>query len=178
MTKMSPQKFKFLENEVLLRRNKKQFSLPLSGLLVTKSCLGHQSAPLRPYSHFLIIASLVTLFNVGSFIRTVTTLVQLGILVYHQDSVRSQYLVRLLSLCWITDGHAIHPSIKELLPPPGTDPISLRNSESKVPGLQVHATKSGFILCSFPQRCEMHTRQEFCSHLNRIFEHILYLNSS
>ena len=31
-------------------------------------------------------------------------------------SVRSQYLVRLFSLCWITDGHILHPPIEWLLP--------------------------------------------------------------
>ena len=44
-------------------------------------------------------------------------------------SVRSQYLVRLVSWCWITSGHTIHPLI---------EPTPFRNSASKVAGLQLH----------------------------------------
>ena len=42
---------------------------------------------------------------------TVANLARLAILVQCQVSVRSQYLVRLLSQCWITGGHTIHPPI-------------------------------------------------------------------
>ena len=58
-------------------------------------------------------------------------------------NVRSQYLVRLLSWCWITGGHTIHPPIEGLLPPTGIEPTPFRNSASKVAGLQVHATTPG-----------------------------------
>ena len=51
----------------------------------------------------------------------VANLARLGISVYCQLSVRSQYLVRLLSLCWITGGHTIHPLIEGLLPPTGVE---------------------------------------------------------
>ena len=66
----------------------------------------------------------------------VANLAHLGISVYCQVSVRYQYLVRLLSKCWITGGHTIHPPIKGLLPPTGIKPIPFRNSASKVTGLQ------------------------------------------
>ena len=46
----------------------------------------------------------------------VANLARLGILVHCQVSVRSQYLVRFLSQCWITGGHTIHPPIEGLLP--------------------------------------------------------------
>ena len=46
----------------------------------------------------------------------VANLARLGISVHCQASVRSQCLVRLLSQCWITGGHTIHPSIEGLLP--------------------------------------------------------------
>ena len=67
---------------------------------------------------------------------TVGNLAQPGISV----SVRSQYLVRLLSLYWITVGHTIHSPIEGLLPPTGIEPTPFRNPASKVAGLQVHAT--------------------------------------
>ena len=54
---------------------------------------------------------------------TVANLARLGISVHCQVSVRSQYLVRLLSQCWITGGHTIHPPIEGLLPPTGNEPI-------------------------------------------------------
>ena len=47
---------------------------------------------------------------------TVDNLALLGISVHCQVSVTSQYLVRLLSQCWVTGGHTIHPPIKGLLP--------------------------------------------------------------
>ena len=53
--------------------------------------------------------------------------------------LRSQYLVSILSLCWITGGHTIHPSIKGVLPPTGIKPAAFENSNFNVAGLQVHA---------------------------------------
>ena len=47
---------------------------------------------------------------------TVANLARLGISVHCQDSVRSHYLVRLFSQCWITGGHTIHPPVRGLLP--------------------------------------------------------------
>ena len=52
--------------------------------------------------------------------------------------VRSQYLVMLLSLCWITGGHTIHPPVKGMLPPAGAEPTPSRKSTSKDAELQVH----------------------------------------
>ena len=46
-------------------------------------------------------------------------LAQLGISIRCWFSVRSQYLVRLLSFCWITGVHIIHPTIEGVLPPTG-----------------------------------------------------------
>ena len=57
-------------------------------------------------------------------------LVRLGISV----SARSQYLLRLPTLCWITGGHTIHP----LLPPTGIEPTPFRKSASKLAGLHEH----------------------------------------
>ena len=76
--------------------------------------------------------------------RTVANLARLAISVHCQVSVRSQYLVRLLSQCWITGGHTIHPPIEGLLPPIGIEPTLFRNSASKVAGLQVHATTPSY----------------------------------
>ena len=73
----------------------------------------------------------------------VANLARLGISVCWQVSVRFQYLVRLLSQCWITDGHTIHPPIEGLLLPTGIEPTSFRNSASKVAGLQMHGTTPG-----------------------------------
>ena len=47
---------------------------------------------------------------------TVANLARLGISVHCQVPVRSQYLVRLLSQCWITGGRTIHPPIEGLTP--------------------------------------------------------------
>ena len=52
----------------------------------------------------------------------------------------SQYSVKFFSLCWITGGHTIHPTIEELLPPSDKGPTPFRNSTSKVAGLQMDAT--------------------------------------
>ena len=60
-------------------------------------------------------------------------------------SVRFQYLVRLLSLSWSTSGHTIHPPIKGLFPPTGTEPIPLQNLTYKVAGA-CHYTHSTCIL--------------------------------
>ena len=37
----------------------------------------------------------------------------------------------------ITGGHTIHPPIEGLLPPTGIEPALIRNSASKVAGIQV-----------------------------------------
>ena len=76
---------------------------------------------------------------------TVANLARLGISVHCQVSGRSQYLVRLLSQCWITGGHTIHPPIERLLPPTGIEPTPFQNSASKVAGLQVHTTTPDLI---------------------------------
>ena len=44
-----------------------------------------------------------------------------GILGHCYVSVRSQYLVRPLSLFWVTGGHTIHPPMERLLPSAGTE---------------------------------------------------------
>ena len=72
---------------------------------------------------------------------TVANLAGLGISVHCQVSVRSQYLVRLLSQCWITGGHldyriTVHPTIEGLLPPTGIESTTFRNSAFIVAGLQ------------------------------------------
>ena len=69
---------------------------------------------------------IATLFRVGLFLSVayleVANLAQFGISVHFQVSVKSQYLVRLLSYCWIAGGHTIHPPIKGLLPLTGIEP--------------------------------------------------------
>ena len=62
------------------------------------------------------------------------------ILTWNLATVRSQYLVRLLSFCWIKEGPTIHQPIKGLLLPAGTEPTPLLNLAFKTTGLQVHAT--------------------------------------
>ena len=47
-------------------------------------------------------------------------------------TVMSQYLVRLLSLCWITCAHRIHPPIEGLLLSTGTESTPFQNLASKV----------------------------------------------
>ena len=85
---------------------------------------------------------LVTLFWVG-FLNVVyfavANLVRLRISV----SGRSQDFVRILSLCWITDGHTIHPPIEGVLPPYGIRLTLFRNTASKEAGLHVHDMASG-----------------------------------
>ena len=79
---------------------------------------------------------------------TVANLATLGISVHIQVRVRSQYLVRLLYLCWITVRHTIHPPIKGLLPQTGIEATPFRNSTSNAAGLQVHATTPGLVFKS------------------------------
>ena len=43
----------------------------------------------------------------------------------------------------VTGGHEIHLPIKGLLPTTGIKPTPVRNSASRVAGLQVHATTPG-----------------------------------
>ena len=86
---------------------------------------------LKTLFYYLIIFYLLYL-ELGFFFR-------LGVSVQCQVSVRSQYLVRLLSFCWITGGHTIHPPIEGLLSPFGTEATPFQNSASNVVGLQVHA---------------------------------------
>ena len=77
---------------------------------------------------------------------TVANLAQFGtISVYCQVSVRSQYLVTLLSQRWITGSHIIHPPMEGLLHPTGVEPTPFRNSVFKVATLQIHATIPGNI---------------------------------
>ena len=76
-------------------------------------------------------------------VAAVANLVQIGISIHCQVSARSQYLVRFLSLYWITGGHTVHPPIEGLLPPTVMEPTTFRNLASKVSGLQVHATTLG-----------------------------------
>ena len=49
-----------------------------------------------------------------------------------------------LSLCWITDGHTIHPSIEGVLPPIGNEPSPFGNSASKAAILQVYVATPGY----------------------------------
>ena len=87
---------------------------------------------------------------------TVANLARLGISVHCQVSVRSQYLVRLLSQCWITGGHTVHPPIEGLLPPTGIESTTFRKSAFIVAGLQGHATTPGALWeFTFPMTCEL-----------------------
>ena len=94
---------------------------------------------------------LVTLFRVVFFLAlvylTVVNLARLGISVCCLVSVRSQYFARLLSQCWIIDGHKIHPPIDDFLPPTGIELTPFRNSASKVAGLQVHVNTPSNYKC-------------------------------
>lgn len=81
--------------------------------------------------------AIIMLFNnFISFVILEANLALLGV------SVQSQYLLRLLSFCWITHGHTIHQPIKGLLPPIGIDPTPFRNSA--ILKLLVHVTTPGF----------------------------------
>ena len=51
----------------------------------------------------------------------VDNLVRFGVLVSYSVSVRSQCLVRFLSLCWIAGVHTIHPPIEGVLAPIGIE---------------------------------------------------------
>ena len=55
--------------------------------------------------------------------------------------VRSQYLVRLISYCWITGGHTIHPPIEGLQPLTGIESTPFRNSVYKVAGLKAQMNR-------------------------------------
>ena len=82
---------------------------------------------------------LLTLSGVGLFIRRLSYGSQFSRTWNHcQVKVRSRYLVWLLSQCWITGGHTIHPPVEGLLPLTGIEPTPFQNSASKVAGLQVH----------------------------------------
>ena len=62
-----------------------------------------------------------------------------------RPSVRCQYLVRFLSLCWITVGYTIHPPIEEQLPAIGIEPTPFENSASRLTGfscLPLHPAKA------------------------------------
>ena len=75
--------------------------------------------------------SLNTLFRVGFLsvaFLVVAMLVLLGNSVCCYVSPRIQYLVRLLSSCWITGRHKIHQPIDRLLPLTGIEPTLFRNS--------------------------------------------------
>ena len=107
----------------------------------------HQPTPIRhtlPYTNFFCY------FNQGrvfypqhtSFRRQLIQ-VDLESRFIVKVSVRSRYLVRLLSQCCITYGHTIHQSNEGLLPLTSIEPTAFRNSASKVAGLQVHATTPG-----------------------------------
>ena len=82
----------------------------------------------------------------------IVNLAWLVISIHCYVSLRSQYLVRRLSLCWTTGGHRIHPAIEVLLAPTGSKPTPFRNLVSKVAGLQVHATTPGEISKPTPFR--------------------------
>ena len=71
---------------------------------------------------------------------TVANLARLEISVHCQVSVRSQFLVRPFSQCWITVSHTIRPPIEELIAPTGIEPTPFQNLASQVAGLLVHAT--------------------------------------
>ena len=78
-------------------------------------------------------------FNVTINYLTAANLVRHGIPVHCKVSARSQFLVRFLSLCWITGGQTIQPLTKDLLPSTG---IGL--THSKATGLNVHVTAPGY----------------------------------
>ena len=56
---------------------------------------------------------------------------------------RSQDFIRLFSLCWIIDGHTIHPPVEGVLPPYGIRSTLFRNTASKGAGLHVHDMAPG-----------------------------------
>lgn len=68
---------------------------------------------------FIYICLLVTFFRVRFCISSFPYISQF----------RSQYVVRVLWLCWITSGDIIHPSIEGLLPPTAIKPTAFRNSK-------------------------------------------------
>ena len=88
----------------------------------------------------------------------VANLARLRISVYCQVSVRSQYLVRLLSQCWITGGHTCQPPIEGLLPPTCLETTPFRNLASKVAGLQLHTTFVKLIVMVYQYLCVINSR--------------------
>ena len=50
------------------------------------------------------------------------------------------HLVKLLSLCWIADGHTIHPTIEGKLTPTG-----IESTRFQVAGMQVHAATPNLV---------------------------------
>ena len=58
----------------------------------------------------------------------------------------SQYLFRLLSLCWITDGYSIYLPIGGMLPWTGIKLTPFQNYASNVAGLQLYVTAPGLII--------------------------------
>ena len=109
-----------------------------------KSCLSQ--ILLRP---FLNAVSFFNYFIQSRYFYAylmVADLARIGISVHCQVSVRFQYLVSLLSLCWITGLYSVYRPIEGLLPATGIELTLFRNSVSKVPGLQVHATTSIFVV--------------------------------
>ena len=108
--------------------------------------------PVQSIFFFFQLLYLELGFFIRSLYLTAANFARLRISVHCQVSVRSLYLVRLLSQCWITGGHTVHPPIERLLPPTCIEPTLFRNSASKVAGLQVHATTPG-CQCMPPVAC-------------------------
>ena len=117
----------------------------------------------KSFSKFFFI--LITLFSVGFFIYLLTLtqliLAQFRISVLYQVSVRSQYLARFFSLCWITSGHSIYSPIEGLLPLTRMEPTPFLNSASKVAGLQGHATTPGYKNEAWPLITNQNVKKPF-----------------
>ena len=69
--------------------------------------------------HFLLFYLESEFLSVGYL--TIDNVIRLKISARYCVSAGSQYLIRLLSLCWIAGGHTIHPPIEGLLPPTGIE---------------------------------------------------------
>lgn len=67
------------------------------------------------FALFYVVFGILFIVGFGS-LPAVANLVQLGISVCCQVSVRFQYLVIFLSMCWVTGNHTIHSPIEGLLP--------------------------------------------------------------
>ena len=107
-----------------------------------KSCLSQ--ILLRP---FLNAVSFFNYFIQSRYFYAYLMVADLtGISVHCQVSVRFQYLVSLLSLCWIIGVYSVYRPIEGLLPATGIELTLSRNSVSKVAGLQVHSTTSIFVV--------------------------------